>query len=261
MQNTKMNLIVSGVARSGTRILAELLNSHEDIVLGLERFKYQFLMHGNFGADLFGKERFFDFRKEDTNLRPAVRPQWCGTYEQIGAKWDHARVVGDTVQDLTPVLRDFIAANPDCRHIHLLRNLKDVALSWQARADHPRASWPLDKGFEAACESWTQQYRILSDLIGDPAVKSRVLLLDYDRMFLPKAGADRAILGFLGLGASDSFSAALADRAAVFAAMPFRKVPKAYAKEYKGVDTSTAQSLRKEAAAQLTTWATCFEPA
>ena len=84
----KTTLIVTGVARSGTTALGELLNAHPLVGLGIERFKFQFLREDNFSADLFTRERFFDFRPEDTNLIPELRPAWAlrGDRREMGQR-------------------------------------------------------------------------------------------------------------------------------------------------------------------------------
>ncbi|WP_435165143.1 sulfotransferase family protein [Falsirhodobacter sp. 1013] len=208
---------MTGVARSGTTALAELLNSHHGICLGIERFKFQFLRRENFTPKLFGKERFFDFKSSDTNLRPDVRPAWTETYDRIAVKWDTARIVGDKVPDLTPVLPQFIARNPGFRYIYILRNLKDVALSWQARADRKRDPWPQAKDFGAACESWAQQNRQLLDHLATPDRPDNLLLLDYDTMFDDPDRTERTLLDFLGLERDPQMRETL-DRHVAFAA-------------------------------------------
>ena len=255
----KTHLIVSGVARSGTTALAELLNSHEQVGIGIERFKFQFLLHSNYSAGLFRRDRFFDFRDEDTNLIPAKRPHWQGVYDAIAAKWDQARVIGDKVPDMTPVLPAFLAANPDFRLIFILRNLKDVGLSWQARADKPRDAWPVAKGFAAACESWAAQYRQMQELLGDADLRQRTLLLDYDRMFEADSPAEAAILSFLGLPPSAGFHQTFR-RHMVFTQKRARrsrenKVPDAHVTAYKTVAMEPAKALKRISAQMVQDWA------
>ncbi|MGB3406735.1 MAG: sulfotransferase, partial [Jannaschia sp.] len=146
MTGEKTHLIVTGVARSGTTALAELLNSHPSVCIGIERFKFRFLKENDYDPAFFERERFFDFGAGDTNLLPAKRPAWAPAYEQMSLKWDDATVVGDKVPDLIPFLSGFMERNPDFRYIVILRNLKDVGLSWQARAERTRDSWPRGRG-------------------------------------------------------------------------------------------------------------------
>lgn len=251
MVGTKTHLIVTGVARSGTTALAELLNAHEAICVGIERFKFQFLLHHNYSAGLFDRDRFFDFRAEDTNLRPAVKPTWQSVYDGIARKWDAAAVIGDKVPDMTPMLRSFMLANPDFKYIYILRNLKDVGLSWQARAGRSRDSWPAGKGFVAACESWMQQMRTLRDLLAHKGLRSKILLLDYDHMYEDGKQTDTAILKFLGLGPSAAFAETYRKHAAFWQARVRRKIPAPFAEAYKQVDMSMMRDLRRKSQGQI----------
>lgn len=246
-----LHLIVTGIARSGTTALAELLNSHEQICVGIERFKFQYLHNNFYSADLFEKDRFFDFRPEDTNLRPAVRPDWQETYDIIARKWDGAAVIGDKVPDLTLVLQDMLTQNPDFKCLYILRNLKDVGLSWQARANRTRDSWPAGKGFVAACASWQTQSRALFDLMVKKDFNQRILLLDYDSMYEPGNQTAAAILKFLGVGPSASYSQTFR-RHAVFARQ--RKptiLPEDYLEAFVAVDKSFARKMRKRSMNQI----------
>ncbi|WP_128255037.1 sulfotransferase [Falsirhodobacter deserti] len=224
MSDLKRKLIVSGVARSGTTALAELLNSHEGVCVGIERFKFQFLLRQNYSRKLFSKERFFRFEPQDTNLRPDVRPAWVETYERMAQKWDDALIVGDKVPDLTPILPDFIAQNPGFRYIYILRNLRDVGLSWQARANRTRDPWPATKDFAAACESWSTQYAELKAYLDKPDRPDNILLLDYDRMFAVPDETERTILSFLDLPQSAAMRQTLEKHSAFAADRKPRKM-------------------------------------
>jgi len=251
MLHKKNVLIVTGVARSGTTALAELLNSHEQLCLGVERFKFQYLIKNNYSSSLFEKERFFDFREEDTNLRPAVRPHWQGTYETMAEKWDTARIIGDKVPDMTPILGDFIRANPTYKYIYILRNIKDVALSWQARAQRVSDSWPVGKDFARACESWGEQYTALLDYLKTHKMRDRMLLLDYDRMFLEHKLTERALLNFLGLSASESMSRVFDEHVAFATTKTLRKLSPEHAEIYNVVDLTAFRTLRKISTKQI----------
>ncbi len=251
MGSFQTNILVTGVARSGTTALAELLNSHADICLGIERFKFQFLIQNNFSATLFEKDRFFDFRAEDTNLDPALRPHWQPVYDGIREKWDTAKIIGDKVPDLTPILKDFAAENPDFKYIFILRNLKDVGLSWQSRANRTRDKWPSGKGFVEACKEWSEQMIQLKALSQDASFRKKVLLIDYDRMFQPETQTLQAILNFLELETCPPFEEVYESHVAFAAQKQKRKVPAKYAAAYKSVDMSTARDLRQQSRRQV----------
>lgn len=258
MPTEKTYLIVSGVARSGTTAMGELLNAHPAICLGIERFKFQYLRQNNYSNSLFERDRFFDFREEDTNLDPTKRPAWQPVYDRIAEKWDDARIIGDKVPDMLPILGTFIAENPGYRYICILRNLKDVGLSWQARADKPRDAWPAGKGFVAACESWLEQYQILSGMMRDKAMQQKVLLLDYDSMYTDPALTEAALMGYLGLEPDDGFRAVLQQHAEFFNGRVSRRIPKKFVEPYKALDQTQIRSLRKLSRSQVQAWAKVF---
>ncbi len=259
--SARTHLIVTGTARSGTTALAELLNAHARVGIGIERFKFQYLLRHNFDAGLLERARFFDFREEDTNLRPDVRPAWREVYEEIARKWDSAAVIGDKVPDMAPVLEDYLRENPDFRCIYILRNLKDVGLSWQARADRPRDRWPAGRGFVRACRAWEEHTRIIHDIVAGRAHRNRMLILDYDAIYQPEARTVPAILGFLGLDEDAQFARTWQQHVKFFAGRRRRKVPPKFVEAYRAVDQRHARGLRKHAREQLELWAGRFAAA
>lgn len=261
MTAVKDHLLVTGTARSGTTALAELLNSHEDIGIGIERFKFQYLRQHNYSADLLTRERFFDFRGEDTNLRPDVRPHWQTVYDSIAQKWEHAEVIGDKVPDMAPVLEDYMMANPDFKCICILRNLKDVGLSWQARADRTRDVWPRGKGFVMACEEWEAQTRIIHDIVAAGHLRPRMLILDYDAIYAEGTRIIPALLGFLGLKACAAFSETFEHHVDFARNRAAKRVPKKFVDRYREVEMGHARGLRKHARAQMEQWANKFDSA
>ena len=59
--NDRQTIFVIGVGRSGTTAMAELLNMHDDICIGIERYKFKFVRLGEFEGNEFEPERFFRF--------------------------------------------------------------------------------------------------------------------------------------------------------------------------------------------------------
>lgn len=251
MPPQKTHLIVTGVARSGTTALAELLNTHPAICMGIERFKFRYLREQRFDDGFLTKERFFDFRRGDTNLLPDLRPAWAPIYKEMEGKWDEAQIVGDKTPDLIPVLPDFMAQNPNHRFICMLRNLRDVALSWQARADRRRDAWPKGRGFEAACDSWQTQMEALHDLMRHKPNRDRILLLDYDRMHTAPERTARGLLAHLGLSPSDPFLERARSHAGYVAKQPRKRVPPQFAERYQTIPMGHARGLRKIAREQM----------
>ncbi len=59
-------LFVSGVGRSGTSALVNVLNTHPEILMGQERFFWT-IRNNTISTAHFAKERFLDVREEDTH--------------------------------------------------------------------------------------------------------------------------------------------------------------------------------------------------
>lgn len=257
MTNKKRLLFVTGVARSGTTALAELLNTHPAICIGIERYKFRFLREQRFEQAYFERDRFFAFDPADTNLDPARRPAWQPVYDRIAGKWDGAEVVGDKVPDLLPLLPTLLS-QMDCQCICILRNLKDVALSWQTRADKPRDAWPAGKGFALACESWASQHAALHELIRNRALRHRILLLDYDRIYNDVDMTEAALLAFLDLPRDPEFRGVLEKHAEFHRQRVPQKLQDSQAEAYKAVDQAQIRGLRKIAQEQREAWASQF---
>ena len=252
-------LLVTGVACSGTTELSRLLGSHSRICLGHERYKHLFLRNRRPDAGLFTRERFFDIRPGDTNQNPARRPALQDHYATLRRKWPDARIVGDSIPGATHVLGQFLEDTPDARSVFLLRNLKDVALCWQDRADRARGGWPPEHDFETACTVWAEQMRLLQEVLRDKTLRRRVLLLDHDTLHASPVHTEAALLAFLGLSEEAAFTRALAEQAALQARRRARKVPEIFAPEYKAVDQKPARSLRNIAREQLSFWAEQYQ--
>lgn len=182
--SSKRTLFVSGVARSGTTILSDLLNTHSHVCLGVERFKFQYLVHKNFDPNLFSKDRFFSFQDDDTNLRPNTGKKWEDLYHGLSAKWDRSLIVGDKIPDLTAVLGRLLQVYPGSRFLFILRDPASVAASWQARSENKRdVHWPENKNFQQAFDSWERQHEIMARHLTRAHFRRHVMILDYNTMF------------------------------------------------------------------------------
>lgn len=245
MTTEKTVTIVTGIARGGANAVMDMLNAHQKACIGFNRYKFKFLRHNKYDPDYFDKSRFFRFRKADTNQRPEESPKIAAFYDKLREKWDDALVVGDMIPDLFQQEHEVLQAYPKMRIISVLRNLKDVALSWDAQAHKKNSSWPKDKDFVKACIHWEQQNRTLLETVSDPRFAPRIFLLDFDTLSSNTQETGQALLDFLNLPEDAGFSAELERHAHFQAQQPKHTIPEKFHEAYKLVDMTPARRLRK----------------
>lgn len=209
-------LFVVGLARSGTTVLTELLNTHPDVALGMERFK-QLFRHGaadDLGPDLFERDRFFDFTDGLTNITPDASPRWADYYRHLEEKYDAATYVGDkvTVIRIGRIVRRF----PSARLVVIVRDPLEVAASWQRRADDPAdQGWRSGNGARQAAAEWNRGLRRL--LHACDHAPTRIRVVEHGSFFGDPAGLSRSgILDWLDLPPSQELDSACARMHAQF---------------------------------------------
>lgn len=199
---TRPLLFVAGQGRSGTTELMEVLVAHPEIALGVERYKRLWGGQAITGltADLFDRGRFFDFGDELTNLTPdAFDARWREHYRRMAEKWDTARYVGDKMTRLR--MQALWSLHPDARFVCIVRNIDEVAHSWNVRAHNPDdKSWPSHADAQVAVRNWnTALGRIRRAARQRP---DRVVVVEYTHFFGdPEGAALRRILDALDLAA------------------------------------------------------------
>lgn len=155
-------LFVTGCARSGTTVMADLLRSHAEIAMGRERYGYRYLDHG-LPPSLFERERFCrDLQPGDTH-HLTLQPY----YEKIYPRFDSCRYRGDKIPRITANYEPLLASYTRPKVIIMLRNIVDVADSFNRRADDSRRimeqggtpGWPPDRRSAAAVETWNAAMR------------------------------------------------------------------------------------------------------
>ena len=177
----RRQLFVCGTPRSGTTAVARLLNTHEDVVLGIERYKTRLLLaeDNDVVEGLFSRERFFRYEPSDTNID--FNRIYVNDMARARRKFDDAAYIGDKVPRLYRRL-DFLDARfPDCRIVYVLRDPLHVAMSWQARATAHDDSWPPDNDYRQAVAEWNESATMALQAIG--SLGSRFMCVSYDRVF------------------------------------------------------------------------------
>lgn len=149
-------IFVCGAPRSGTTLLTRVLGSNDKVVLGVERFK-GLLNSDHFDRDLFNKNRFFDFREGDTNVRYEANKAY---YDNALNKFEAASYVGDKIPNL---YKRIVNINErfggDATFVFCYRNIYEVAASWNARAMNTNDKWPEENNYIKAVVAWMESFK------------------------------------------------------------------------------------------------------
>ena len=149
----KKNLFIGGCGRSGTSVLTDIIGSHHQIVLGIER--YNKLMHKssfNLSKAHFAKERFLTIQNGDTFYDDLNKFK---AHRGIAEKFVDAVFVGlkyppfDRIYD---IMRERFGS---FKYLYIYRNIFDVAESWNRKAAKG-GNWSPDKNYLKAVKRWNQ---------------------------------------------------------------------------------------------------------
>ncbi len=160
----------------------------------MERYKY-YVNRKNIGEinpALFEKHRFFDFRKSDTNILPNtsewkdnlisknfekipilqkhrffnfnrnntnILPNsdvWEDFYKQVFSKYAQVTIIGDKLPEYYNFYNEMTEAFHVPKWIFMLRDIEDVAMSYNKRANNTEDMWPSDANYRRAVEHWNK---------------------------------------------------------------------------------------------------------
>jgi hypothetical protein len=191
----KSYLFICGAPRSGTTAIAQLLNRHPRIALGIERYKNI----GPAGLDehLFEQQRFFDFRSTDTNVRALA------TYARLEKKYANAIWLGDKVPRYYTRYDALFEKFSNSVVIFMLRDVHAVAASWNKRAEDPEDTWPEGNDYVQAVREWNDSIELTLEF--KQKYRNRLLVVEYEKLFSGDAAVLRRILRRLELEPSKSF--------------------------------------------------------
>jgi hypothetical protein len=149
----------------------QLLTQDPRLVLGLERFGSY--LNEEFGPQLYRKARFFDFESD-----PRDQGRDRAYYRDIAASYyDSAAYLGDKIPLLYLAYQQAQSAFPDAKYIVLLRNIFDIANSYEARRLNERDAWTFGVG--DAVDHWNA---LLSFLILQQH-NPRIQIVFYEQLF------------------------------------------------------------------------------
>ena len=187
-------LFICGAPRSGTTAIAQLLNHHPKISVGIERYKN--VKPADLGEHLFVRERFFDFRPTDTNIRARK------TYVQLETKYQNARWLGDKVPRYYTRYDALFEHFRKSVVIFMLRDIHAVASSWNKRAQDPEDKWPENNNYIEAVREWNEALA-LTLKIGEK-YRNRLLVVEYEQLFCGNVAVLTNILARLNLVAPNN---------------------------------------------------------
>lgn len=184
-------LFVCGPPRSGTTVLAQLLNAHPEIAIGIERYKYAYKelsLRNEITPELFSAARFFDFRREDTNITRGYYENFRG----LRQKYDNVRYRGDKLPGILKLRKHLDSGLAHTRYVFIYRDIESVCASWNARANNTEDHWPAENDYRAAVLRMNADLRAIHELaVNEP---DRFLLVRYESLF---GGGGKAVVDAL----------------------------------------------------------------
>ena len=144
-------LFVCGCPRSGTTALVRLLNSHKLLAIGMERYKYYASKNkiNKINKSSFEEKFFFDFQDNQTNIT------WGYFYRPLKDKYQQGVVyLGDKYPHYYNFYNEIDQEFPNPKWIFMLRDIHDVAMSYNARAANPEDKWPAEADYTKAVVHW-----------------------------------------------------------------------------------------------------------
>lgn len=167
-------LFVSGVGRSGTSALVNVLNTHPNLLIGQERFFWT-IRKNLITPEHFEKDRFLDIRDEDTHNKSGLR----GKPEDLADRYDRATYIGDKFPSLFRHFDRIFDIFPNARHLYIVRNPLSVLESYDVRHKNPDDSWNLT--YQDGMDAWNESVRKVSRL--SQALLSKFTIVQYEDLY------------------------------------------------------------------------------
>jgi hypothetical protein len=144
----KRLLFVSGVPRSGTTLFAQILNSSNEVFIGIERYLKKV---NELSYDLFSRERLLVIEQDDTTYRTYNYSDYSGIDVEgklSEVQWNNLKVIGDKIPTLFyncfEPLRRIADLGIAIQIVFMLRDPFDIASSYQVRYLDEDDSWNHD---------------------------------------------------------------------------------------------------------------------
>lgn len=174
---TKKLLFIGGVGRSGTSALTEIVGSHTQIVLGMERYNKLFRKQDfSINKSHFEKDRFLNIHPGDTFYNDFFK---FSSHLNAEKKWDEAVYVGVKYPRITTVYDRIKEALGEFKLIYIYRDIYDVAESWNRKAVDG-SKWPKQRDYKKAVQFWNRSLRVTRQIIRD---KNDIVCIKYEDLY------------------------------------------------------------------------------
>lgn len=178
----KKYLFIAGCARSGTSALAQLIGSHKEIVMGMERFGHLSLKNNfKLTKELFEAERFLNIHDDDTFYTDFKKFHAWDKDINIKVKNYDLKYIGDKRPELYTVYDELFQNFPEAKIIFIYRNVYEVAASWNKRAES-KENWPASKDFKQAVYNWNNSLNLTIEALDK--YQNNIVCLRYEDIFL-----------------------------------------------------------------------------
>ena len=179
----KKYLFLSGIQRSGTTALTNILNRHNEICICVERYKklMHFERHKILTPELFELDNLLDFSHGYTNLEPSHSERFMGFYNELKESYKDLVYIGDKVPNNYPFIPYLHQTFPGAVTVFIVRNIHDTACSWQARADREGDGWPQDKTAEKSLGPWNEHNAMILQI--KKSYPEHCFVVNYDTFF------------------------------------------------------------------------------
>lgn len=180
----KKYLFLCGCPRSGTTVLADLINCHPDICVGIERYYHRVLVHGELNPGLFEISRFLDYQPGDSFHSALPREQF------LKSRVESTVWIGEKLPLLYKkfeLLKNGFVGE-DCAVIMIFRDPIAVAESYTTRAlNVDDKEWSRSQDWRHAIVDWNQSV----DAVLDSKGGLNIIPVSYSELF--ESGAENGI--------------------------------------------------------------------
>lgn len=183
-------LFVCGCPRSGTTAVWRLLTRHPKIGMGVERYINR--VDGNFiqlTPELFKKERFFNIQSGDTHFKDLSSGGAGKYYRDLEPRYNECKWLGDKAPVLYKNYGGLFFRFPNARVVYVIRDIYDIALSYEVRFADKLDSWKLD--YSDAVEAWNAS---LLTTLKYKEKGCKIFCIDYTELFYSEYDLDKILL-------------------------------------------------------------------